>query len=830
MGAYSEEGKGMVLMQTLELYIYTTPTYQKQGLVKVGHCFVGRHQERIKEQFNASNPEKPIILWVQELPEGKTDHNIHQQLKQNKIERKEDGSGTEWFYATVEDVKKAYNQIAHGVNRTNNFSLRNEQKEAVEKAGKWFNKKHPLEVIDAASHKNRFLLNAKMRFGKCFTGVHIAKAINAKKTIVVTYKPSVIEEWMESVNEHTDFSEWIGIRAKKTDNPNELFLTSTEPLSKFEKPFVLCVSLQDLDISEDGLVKDRLQSILETDWDLLIFDEVHFGGRTDRVKNILQHLNPKFRLDLSGTPFKLIGAVDFCPEQVFTYSYIDEQKNKKQEIANDPTGKQPFIYREMPDLDLSTIEITDKDINTQRDTFLSDDRDFSLNTLFKANSKGFLHDDAVSHFLSNLANREHSASSLSVYGKLGEQLDMPAKRHSVWWLNRVASIQQLIKKLRVHPIFSQYEIINATGGKDDDKITDELNEILVAKNKGDILKKIDAVNSGKINKIGTITLTCRKFLTGVTIKPWDSILILNDIESAESYFQAIFRVQSAWVDEQTKTVLKPKGWIFDFAISRCLRTTYGYADALTDQLDQEDSHNKITFSRDNLTKSVNSLCETLNIKTFYEGSLKSDPVTAGEVFAAVASEGAKVALAKRITSDLLASLPSLALLESHPHLYEALKNVKGYRTQDIGSIEDFIQLGKKAKEKQKLKEEDALDRTEKELEEEAKSDIDKEKDKKIKSRKTWYMTQIKRLAICMADFIYMTEFREYKIDHVIETKDSKFFEIVTGINKDNFSELSDKGFIHKDSLNRIVREFRHQEESSLEPEQYILEHIIKKVA
>lgn len=822
-------------MPKLELYIYTTPTHQKNNLVKVGHCLLGRHQERIKEQFNASNPEKPIILLVQELPEGKTDHNIHNQLQKNGIERKKDGSGKEWFYATVDDVKKAYNQIIYGVTRTNNFSLRKEQKEAVKKASKWFNKKHPLEVIDASSHKNRFLLNAKMRFGKCFTGVHIAKAIKAKKTIVVTYKPSVIGEWIEAVNEHTDFSDWTGLRAKEAENSNELHLPQDSKLLKEERSVVLCISLQDLDISDEGNFKttkkqDRLKSILETDWDLLIFDEVHFGGRTERVKNILEHLKPKFRLDLSGTPFRLIGAVDFCPEQVFTYSYIDEQKNKKQEIKDDPTNKKSFIYREMPDLDLSTIEITDKDINTQRETFLSDDRDFSLNTLFKANSKGFLHEDAVDHFLSNLANREHSATSLSVYGKLGEQLGMPAKRHSVWWLNRVASIQQLIKKMKVHPIFSQYEIINATGGKDDDKVTDEQGEILIAKNKGDLLKKIDDVNSGKINKVGTITLTCRKFLTGVTIKPWDSILILNDIESAESYFQAIFRVQSAWVDEQTRKVLKPKGWIFDFAISRCLRTTYSYADALTDQLDQEDSHNKITFSRDNLTKSVNSLCETLKIKTFYEGSLKSDPVTTREVFEAVASEGAKVALAKRITSDLLASLPSLVLLESHPHLYEALKNVKGYRTQEIGSIEDFIELGKKAKEKQNLKEEDALDRTEKELEEEAKSDFDKEKDKKSKNRKAWYMTQIKRLAICMADFIYMTEFREYKIDHVIETKDSRFFEVVTGINKGHFSELCDKGFIHKESLNRIVREFRHQEESSLEPGQYILEHINKKAA
>ena len=811
------------MSQKLELYIYTTLTWQKKNLLKVGHCIKGRYKERINEQFNASNPEKPIILWVQDLPEGKTDHHIHKQLEKNGIERKVDGSGQEWFYASLDDVKKAYNQVVFGIQRTNSFSLRKEQQEAIKKASDWFNKNHHYQTIDSATHKNRFLLNAKMRFGKCFTSIYIAKAIDAKRTIVVTYKPRVIGEWLEVVNDHTSFEDWAGIRAKEGQNPNELFLNDDKKLTQQPTPFVLCVSLQDLDISETGEVKDRLKDILKVDWDLLIFDEVHFGGRTNRVNNILKYLKPKFRLDLSGTPFRLIGAVDFCPEQVFTYSYLDEQENKKKEVEDDPKNEKPHIYRQMPDLDLSTIEITDKDIQTQREKFLTDDRDFSLNELFRANSKGFIHNDAVDHFLSNLSKREHNATALSVYGKLGEQLNLPEKRHSVWWLNRIVSIKQLIKKLKDHPIFSQYEIINAAGGYSDN---DDLEGTLFAKGKDDILKKIEKVNSGKINKAGTITLTCKKFLTGVTIKPWDSILILNDIESAESYFQAIFRVQSAWIDESTQKVLKPKGWVFDFAVSRCLRTTYGYADALTDQLDQQDSHQQISLTRDNLKRVTDGLCETLEIKTFYEGSLKSDPVTSREIFEAVASEGAKVAsLAKRITSDMLVSFSALASLKSYPHLYEALKNVKGYRTQEVGSIDEFIEIGKDAKEKEKLKTENDQDKTEEEKEEEVKNEIEKEKDKEKKSKKKWYATQIKRLAICMADFIYMTKFREYKIDHVIETKDSEFFKVVTGISKDSFTELCDKGFIHRESLNRIVREFRHQEESSLDPEKYIFEHL-----
>lgn len=811
------------MSKKLELYVYTTSTWQEKGLLKIGHCLKGRHKERIKEQFNASNPEQPDILWVADLPEGRTDKHIHQQLITNGIEHKEDGAGTEWFYVKLEDVKISYNQIVYGVKRTDNFPLREEQKEAVDKAVKWFNKDYSYKTIDSASHKNRFLLNAKMRFGKCFTGIHIAKAIEAKKTIIVTYKPRVIGEWMSAVNNHVDFENWIGMRAKKGENKNEVFLDDTGKFPEHSGSLVLCVSLQDLDIDEKGNLKNRLKKVLEIKWDLLIFDEVHFGGRTDRVKNILKYVNPTYRLDLSGTPFRLIGTVDFCPEQVFTYSYLDEQKNKKKEIQNDSETKHPFIYRQMPDMNLSTIEITDKDIKDQKEKFMTDDRDFSLNELFKSNSLGFIHNDAVDHFLESLSKREHGATALSIYGKLGEQLGLPEKRHSVWWLNRVQSIRQLIKKLKRHPIFSQYEIINAAGGKaGDDFSDDDLSDEIFAKNKKDIIDKLKKVNSNKINKIGTITLTCRKFLTGVTIKQWDSILILNDIQSAESYFQAIFRIQSAWFDEQHNKVLKPVGYVFDFAISRCLRTTYDYADALTDQLDQQDSH-KLQICRDNLKKVIDGLCETMEIKQFYEGSLKSDPVTSRQIFEAVSSEGSKVALARRITSDALVSFTSLLLLEKYPHLFEALKNVKGYRSQQTGSLEDFVQMGKEAKRK-KL-EKDKLDMNPEKIEKDNEDFVEKEKDKEKKSKKKWYTTQIKRLAICMADFVYMTKFREYKIDHVIETKDSEFFKDVTGISKDDFSELCNKGFIHRESLNRIVREFRHQEESSLKPEEYIFEHI-----
>jgi len=806
-----------------QLYAYTTPIYKEKGLVKIGDSKVGRYKERIREQFNASNPELPEILFVDTLPEGKRDHHIHKQLEKNGIEKKEVSAGSEWYYASLEDIKLAFNQVKYGISRLESFSLRKEQSAAVHKAKEWFLGNHPAEVIDSATHSNRFLLNAKMRFGKCFTGVHIAKEVKASNTLIVTYKPQVISEWIEAVNNHIDFDGWTGIRAKEKDrNGVDPILSSNGDFPETNGPIVLCASLQDLAIDENGETKERLKNVVSKKWDLIIFDEVHFGSRTDRARYIIDQLNWTYRLDLSGTPFRLIQEDDFCSQQVFTYSYLDEQANKRAEIEDDLENKKEKIYRVMPDLNISTIEITDDDINEQREKFLTDDLDFSLNELFKVSKGDFIHEDAVDHFIDGLCKRDHDARAVSIFGKLGDKFGVPATRHSVWWLSRVDSIKCLIKKLKNHPYFSQFEYINAAGC---DKNNADV-EVEIAKDKESIMKKINKVSKDP-SKIGTITLTCRRFLTGVTIKEWDSILVLNDVKSAEAYYQAIFRVQSAWTDKVTKDVIKPKAWVFDFAISRCLRITYEYADALADQLDQQDTYEQqVSIYNDNLTSVISGLCDDLDIKRFYEGKLESNKVTERDIFEALNLKGSRVSLAKKITSDALVNFISLKYLEQYPHLFEVLKNVKGYRTQEVGTVEDMVKIGRDADELDKKKKSQGKDDDDDDEREKSNEEFqENEKDKEKKTRKKWYATQIKRLAICMSDFIYMTKFREHKIDHVIETRDSEFFQVVTGISKEDFKELCDMGFISRTNLNKIVRQFRYQEDSSLKPEEFIFDHL-----
>ncbi|HGC5727709.1 TPA: DEAD/DEAH box helicase [Legionella pneumophila] len=815
-----------------ELYAYTTRLNLKNRWIKVGDTLEYRHIDRINEQFSTSNSEPPIYKLIGKLPEGIRDYAIHHQLIKNGCKKVKDSPGREWFeipkkYKDPFDaVFQAFNELVKGSSRIKDYVLRIEQQEAVDSAYKWFSRKFPEEIFESASYRNRFLINAKMRFGKCFTSIHLAKKLEAKYTLIVTYKPDVIGEWIETVNEQLAFDNWTGIRAKNIKGSNDLCLSQDGDLPLSSGPIVLCVSLQDLYIDKNLNTKKRLHKIPMINWDLVIFDEVHYGSRTERAKNILDRLSFKWRLDLSGTPFRIIEQDDFCAQQVFTYSYLDEQKNKKEELENNP---QSMVYRPLPDLKIAAIDITDEDINQQRETFKTDDIDFSLNRLFETREGKFIYEDAVDHFIHGLTRSDHGARSISIFGKLGEKLGCPTdKRHTVWWINRVDSIRALIDKLKKHPYFSNFRLINASGS--DMKKGDD-DENIIIKEKTEVQRAINEANENP-HYFGTITFTCGRFLTGVTIREWDSILILNDVQSAESYYQAIFRVQSVYMETETNRIMKPEAWVFDFAISRCLQVTYDCASNIADQIDQQQSYDQ-TFNHenDNLYNVAQGLCDDLEIKRFYEGSLKSIPTTARDIFEVLNHDGSKIALARRITSNVLVNFGSLKELENNPHLLEILKKVKGYRTQEVSSFSatELVQIGIDAEKLNEIKSDPNLtiEVKEKLFDEFSEKDVDKER----KSRKQWYSTQIKRLAICMADFIYMTFEREYHIEHVIQTKSPHFFEVMTGITKDNFEELCDKGFMNMNALNRIVREFRDQEETSLCPEEFIhknIELILKK--
>src|SRR5690606_17212313 len=159
----------------------------------------------------------------------------------------------------ISDVERAYHYFLDGSARAFTYSLRDEQKDAVNKAVKWFTGSSKMKERVSKAHKSRFLLNAKMRFGKCFTTLHIAKKLNAKKTLVITYKPEVLTEWLEVVDDHMDFEGWVGVHARGGGQKRVLSLDNDGnfPEECKNASLVACVSLQDLWIDKDGSTKKR---------------------------------------------------------------------------------------------------------------------------------------------------------------------------------------------------------------------------------------------------------------------------------------------------------------------------------------------------------------------------------------------------------------------------------------------------------------------------------------------------------------------------------------------------------------------------------------------
>ena len=271
-----------------------------------------------------------------------------------------------------------------------------------------------------------------MRFGKCLTTMQIAEEIQAKNVLIITYKPEVFEGWLEIVNDHLDFCNWEGILAKKNPNLKAKHFSSEGkvPRIKQGKALVVCASLQDIQCKDDiQTVKRRIQPLFKKTWDLIIFDEVHYGGLTERLKITLNKIKHKKRIDLSGTPFRLLENVDLCTQQVFNYSYFDELKNKQNEEQKDPDGKSKKIYRAFPNLRVSTIEITKEDLNQSLSGFYNKYYEFSLNKLFSASKGKFVNEEAVDNFLTNLHETGQKARSVSVYGALSNKsrLNLPQK-------------------------------------------------------------------------------------------------------------------------------------------------------------------------------------------------------------------------------------------------------------------------------------------------------------------------------------------------------------------------------------------------------------------
>lgn len=490
------------------------------------------------------------------------DYNVHRVLENSGINKVQIKGSTskEWFRVDLNTAVKAIDAVKKNLNNLSNSNretinpiiFRPEQKEAIEKTLKQF------------KNGNRMLWNAKMRFGKTLSALQVIKESKFNKSIIITHRPVVDAGWYDDFTKIFNGTENYIYGSKNSGY-------SVEELNKSGKNFVYFASMQDLRESKKvGGKYDKNELVFELDWDFVIVDEAHEGTTTalgdDVIKNVIKEekgYDTKF-LALSGTPFNILRNYD--EKSIYTWDYIMEQseKNKWNELHFGDSNP----YEELPELKIYTYDLGK--IISKKDYVELEDKAFNFREFFKVwtgNEKtdgkplpenvevgDFIHENDVKSFL-NLITKDDQDSNYPYAKK--EYRDL--FRHSLWMLPGVKEAKALSKLMKNHPVFGMgFDIVNVAGEGDDEVKSD------------DALKLVQNAIKNAGNKGYTITLSCGKLTTGVTVPEWTAVMMLSGSysTSAANYLQTIFRVQSPCnIDGKIKT----SSYVFDFAPDRTLK-------------------------------------------------------------------------------------------------------------------------------------------------------------------------------------------------------------------------------------------------------------------
>lgn len=560
-----------------KVYAYTTPEIKKHnGWTKIGYTEKQTVEERVKQQVKTADIEAQIE-WQQEARytdgsgEYFTDHDFHDYLVRfHEIERKPQ---TEWFKILPKQAKnlfydfasRSFTEIFSNI-KGKSYTLRKEQQEAVDMTA---------EYVKRGADPREFLWNAKPRFGKTLASYDFARAINAKRVLIVTNRPSIANSWYSDyktfIGWQTDYkfiSETDALSGQGVMTRDEfLDWTANAPKSEVDNSRIIAFeSLQGLKGSKHfGTGQyDKLKWIATNEWDLLIIDEAHEGVDTTKTDIAFDYINRKFTLHLSGTPFKAIANSKFRADQIFNWSYADEQEAK----AN-WNGESLNPYENLPQLNMYTYQlsnmIADK-INKGLDLSEGEHAEyaFDLNEFFRTENEKFVYQKDVEKFLDALTTHEKFPFSTA---ELRDEL-----AHTFWLMERVDSAKAMAKLLAKHPVFKDYEVVLAAG---DGKTGLESEDNEYSK------KSFDKVMEAIKNNDKTITLSVGQLTTGVTVKPWTAVMMLSNMKSPAEYMQAAFRAQNPYRYEKNgKIYQKENAYVFDFAPERTLIIFDEFANSL----------------------------------------------------------------------------------------------------------------------------------------------------------------------------------------------------------------------------------------------------------
>jgi hypothetical protein len=804
----------------LRIYAYEIHDAAHAGLLKVGQT-TQDVKTRVAQQLKTAAIENYTIVLDEpaDREDGTTfsDHAVRARL----IAKKFDNPALEWMRCSVDDVRHAIAELRE--NRSfegthhETFPMRCEQESAVEKTLAYFQSRWA-EDADAVPE---FLWNAKMRFGKTFTAYQLARRLEAKRVLVVTFKPAVEDAWESDLKSHIDFEGWQYLSRTTEADPSK-----ADP----ERPLVYFGSFQDL-LGRDaaGNFKARRKWLTEIGWDIVVFDEYHFGAWRDTAKELFEGEEERIRskaeaeeftaaeeafaeedhdfgrsaerrvpiparsyLYLSGTPFKALATGRFIEEQIFNWTYTDEQRAKAEFAAAHPGDPNP--YASLPEMRLFTYQMPDELVSIAHQGEFDE---FDLNAFFEAKGSGaaaeFVHKTDVQKWLDIIRGTylPTQVDALKVGTRppfpYSDARLLPYLQHSIWMLPRTASCAAMANLLKEpqNAWWHDYQVVNVS-----------------APGIGVGLEALPPVRKaiGNGHDTKTITLTVGKLTTGVTVPQWSSILMLRNLKAPETYFQAAFRVQSPWVirnpegdDPHREDILKPVCFVFDFAPTRALRQIAEYGAGLSPETP-------------NPERAVEELVKFLPVLA-YDGSNMTQ-VDAGGILDIAMSGTSATLLARKWESAILVNVDNETLkkiIDSDAAM-AAVLSIEGFRNLNASFFETVVNKSEAVKATKKTKGEALTPAEKRELTAE---------EKEYKSKRKQIQEKLIKFATRIPAFMYLTDFRENTLYDVITKIEPELFKAVTGLTVEDFNLLVSLGVFNAAHMNQAVFAFRRYEDASL---------------
>lgn len=790
-----------------------------EGFIKIG--YTERDPiTRIKEQTRTAGVNFKFLFEESAIRSDGTsfsDKDVHKILRQRNFQQLHD-KHNEWFKCTADQAREAVVAVRQRnfklKGRTRDFPMRPEQSEAVEKTAEFFS------MPEDKSGTKKFLWNAKMRFGKTFAAYQLCRRMGYKKILVLTFKPAAEDAWEEDISTHVDFEGWQFI-SNNTAEREHLTIDQKFQAINEDKPVTVFGSFQDLlGTTDNGGIKAKNKFIHETKWDIVIFDEYHFGAWREKAQNLFAPSNEEQSIDfdpenykndeslnaldetflpiasrrylyLSGTPFRALNSGEFIEDQIYSWTYGDEQREK-----NNWQGPEKNPYEILPQMVMMAYQAPE---SLRQIAAADDENEFNLNLFFavkevkdkakgkeKEKEKGaaikasrFKYQSEVKKWLELIRGENNFDSQRLPPMPYSDERLKGILRHTLWFLPDVASCWAMNNLLKEDSFFRDYEIIVCAG-------TEAGNGVEAL---GPVFKAMDNPLETR-----TITLSCGKLTAGVTVAPWSGVFMLRNLRSPETYFQAAFRAQSPWVidkEDGTQKINKEKCYLFDFAIERALRAVADYSC-------------RLDVKGGSTEKKVEEFIKFLPVLAYMDGEMKE--INAQTILDFTATGTTATLLARRWQSAMLVNVDNgtLSKLSNDHALMKSLENIEAFKTLNK-DIKNVLEGTKKAG-KQRNKTEELSKKEKKKLTEE---------EKRLKKERQKIREKLLKFTTRVPIFMYLTDDREETLEDVIRQVEPELFKKVTGLTIEDFDRMCELNLFNSAAMNEAIYQFKRYEDASL---------------